>query len=98
MNAYRGCRSGLDGYVGYVRGEVGRGKGVPVLQIYEVYEYQVTQYNPETGEVGLFVDCINNLLKLKAKASGYLGWVRNPADEDLYVETFWKNEGISLYR
>ena len=30
-----------------------------ILEIYEVYEYQVTQYNPETGLGGLFVDYIN---------------------------------------
>jgi len=73
-------------------------KGYRILEIYEVYEYQVTQYNPETGEGGLFVDLINTFLKLKAEASGYPGWVRNPADEELYVETFWENEGIRLDR
>jgi len=69
-------------------------KGYSILEIYEVYEYQVTQYNPETGEGGLFVDYINNFFKLKAEASGYPGWFRNLEDEELYVETFWKNEGI----
>ena len=28
-------------------------KGYRILEIYEVYEYQVTEYNPKTGEVGL---------------------------------------------
>jgi len=42
----------------------GRGKGYQILEIYEVYEYQVTQYNTETGEGGLFVDYINTFLKL----------------------------------
>jgi len=37
-------------------------------------------------------------LKLKAEASGFPGWVRSPENEDLYVETFWKNEGIRLER
>jgi len=37
-------------------------------------------------------------LKLKAEASGYSGWVRSPEDEELYVEMFWKNEGIRLER
>ena len=30
-------------------------KGYRVFEINYVYEYQVTQYNPETGEGGLFV-------------------------------------------
>jgi len=47
-----------------------------------VYEYQVTRYNPETGEGGLFADYINTFLKLKVEASGYPGWVKNPEDEN----------------
>ena len=31
-------------------------KGHRILEIYEVYEYEVTQYNPETGIFGIFVD------------------------------------------
>ena len=60
-------------------------KGYRILEIYEVYEYEVTQYNPETGAGGLFVDYINTFLKLKAEASGYPSWVRSPEDEELYV-------------
>jgi len=41
-------------------------KGYRILDTYENYEYQVTQYNPETGEGGIFVDYINTFLKLKA--------------------------------
>jgi len=37
-------------------------------------------------------------LKLKAEASGYPGWVRSPADEEPYIETFLKNEGIRIDR
>jgi len=61
-----------------------------------VYEFQVTQYNPETGEGGLSVDYINTFLKLKVEASGYPGWVQSPEDEDRYVESFSESEGIRL--
>ena len=64
-------------------------KGYRILEIYDVYEYQVNQYSPETGKGGHFVDYINTFLKLKAEASGYPGWVRSPADEDLYIEAFF---------
>ena len=60
-------------------------KGYRILEIYEVYEYQVTQYNPESGEGGHFVDYINTILKLKAEASGYPCWVRSLEDENLYI-------------
>ena len=42
------------------------------------------------------MDYINTFLKLKAKASGYPGWVHSPEDEDRYVDTFWQSEGIRL--
>jgi len=53
-------------------------KGYRIIEIYEVYEYQFTQYNNEAGEGGLFVDYIKNFMKLKADSSGYPGWVRSP--------------------
>jgi len=73
-------------------------KGYRILEIDEVYEYQFTQYNPETGEGGLFVDNINTLMKLKAETRGYPSSFRSPEDEELYVESFLKNEGISRDR
>jgi G:T-mismatch repair DNA endonuclease (very short patch repair protein) len=51
-------------------------KEYKILQIYEVYEYAVTQYDPKTGQGGLFVQYINTFLKLKAEASGYPDWDR----------------------
>lgn len=69
-------------------------KGYEVIQIFEVYEYKVTQYNRETGDGVLFVQYINTFLKLKAEASGHLSWVRTPEDEDRYIQYFFDNEGI----
>ena len=53
-----------------------------ILEIYELYQYQVTQYDPKTTEGAHFVDYINTFLKLKAEARGYPSWVRGPTDED----------------
>jgi len=71
-------------------------KGYRILEIHDVYKYQVTQYNTETGEGVLFVNYINTFLKLKAIASGYHGRVRSPEDEERYVELFWQSESIRL--
>jgi hypothetical protein len=68
------------------------------MEVYEVYEYQVTKYDPTTGQGGLFVDYINTFLKLKAEASGYPSWVRTPKDEDSYINAFVASEGILLDR
>ena len=71
-------------------------KRYKILEIYEIYEYRVTQYNPETGEGELFVEYIDTFFKLKAEASGYPSWVRTPADEDRYIEMFRQSEGVRL--
>lgn len=53
-----------------------------ILEIHEIYQYQFTQYNPTTGEGGLFVKYVITFLNLKIEYSGYPSWVRNPDDED----------------
>ena len=60
-------------------------KGYRLIKVFEVYEYEVTQYDPTTGQGGLFVEYINNFLKLKTEASGYPSWVRTPEDDDSYI-------------
>jgi len=70
--------------------------GYRLIYVFEVYEYEVTQHDPASGRVGLFVEYINTFLKLKAEASGYPSWVRTPKDEDSYINTFKAIEGILL--
>ena len=64
--------------------------------MHEVYEYRVTQYDPQTGTGGLFVQYIDTFLKLKAEASGYPSWVQCPADEDHYISESGASEDIQL--
>jgi hypothetical protein len=71
-------------------------KGYELVEVQELYEYQVTNYNRQTGDGGLFVEYINTFLKLKAKASGYPNWVQCPEDEDHYISEFHKSEDIQL--
>ena len=66
--------------------------------MFEVYEYEVTQYDPKTGQCGLFVEYINTILKLKAEASGYPSLVRTPEVEDSFTNMFKASEGILLDR
>ena len=63
-----------------------------MIEVFEVYGYQVKQYDPTTGQGGLFVKNIKTFLKLKAEASGYPSWVRRPEDEDSYINMFKANE------
>jgi len=73
-------------------------KGYHVLDILEVYEYEVTKYDPHTRECGLFSEYINTFLKLKAVSSCYTAWVGNPEDEECYVMTFEAREGVLMDR
>ena len=66
-----------------------------ILDIYEVYEYQIT-HSRETDEGGLFVDYINTFLKLKVEANGNSSWVRILEDEERYIQSFRESEGIEL--
>jgi len=56
-------------------GRLAVNKGYKLFEIYGVYDYHVAQYNPESGEGGLFVDYIYTFWSLKSVASGYHGWV-----------------------
>ena len=73
-------------------------KGYQVLDILEVYKYEVTKYDPHAREGCLFAECINTFLKRKAEASDYPAWVRNPDDEECYVTTFDAREGVVMDR
>ena len=71
-------------------------KGYRILEIHEVYECSVTQYDKASGEGGLFVGYNDTFLKLKAETSGFPSWVRSPSDWDKYIEEFKQREGILL--
>jgi hypothetical protein len=67
-----------------------------IVDVHEVYEYQVKKYNPQTGDGGLFVDYINTFLKLKAEPSDHPNWVQCPEEEGRYMSEFHKSEGIQM--
>jgi len=57
-----------------------------ILYIYKVYEYQITQYNRETSEGGLFVEYINTFLKLKAEANvTVVGFEAPKTKSDIFI-------------
>jgi hypothetical protein len=60
-------------------------KGYGQVKVCDVYEYQVTRYDPETREGGLFAQYMDTFLKMKAEASGFPDWVCDAEDEDRYV-------------
>jgi len=69
-----------------------------ILKVHELYDYNVTGYDPKTREGDLFAGYIDTFLNLKAESIGYPGWVRSPADEERYIESVWKSDEIRLDR
>ncbi|XP_054259940.1 uncharacterized protein LOC128984630 [Macrosteles quadrilineatus] len=67
-------------------------KGYIVLDMYELWEYQVATY--ENG--ALFTDFINKFLKMKQKASGYPEWCKTEEDKNKYIAEYLGHEGIKL--
>jgi hypothetical protein len=59
------------------------------LQVYEIFEHQTTQYDPQSREGGLFVEYINKFLKLKAKASGFPVCVQSHDNDESYIKAFY---------
>ena len=98
MNAYRGCGADPDGYMGNGRGAVGRAKGVPNTRNVRGLRISGHAMQPRNWRGWAFRRLHKHHLKLKAEASGFPGWVRSPEDEEQYVESFWKNEGIRIDR
>ena len=73
-------------------------KGYKILEILEVYEYQVMCYDPATGNGGHFADYIDTFFKLKQVASSYPSCVRTEDDKVRYMNQFHRDEGIRLDR
>jgi len=73
-------------------------KRYKILEILEVYEYEVTCYDLATGNGVHFVDYIDTFFKLKQEASGYPSWVLTEDDKVRYMDQFRRDEGIRLDR
>ena len=72
-------------------------KGYKVLKIYEVYNFEEsTQYNPETGDGGLFTQYVNMFLKIKQEASGFPSECTTEGEKWMYIKQYKLKEGIDL--
>jgi len=59
-------------------------KGYRILEIHEVYEYNVTRYDPETREGGLFAGYIDTFLNLRQRLVAIpLGFEPRPTKSDI---------------
>ncbi len=69
--------------------------GYKITTIYEVWHFETTEiYNKETKSGGLFTEYVNKFLKIKQESSGYPHWAQSDQQKQLYIDDFFKNEGI----
>ncbi|VDH97141.1 Hypothetical predicted protein [Mytilus galloprovincialis] len=68
-----------------------------VTKAYEVWHFdEVSQYNPDTKEGGIFTEYVNTFLKIKQEASGWPEWCLTDQDKHTYIKNYFEKEGIWL--
>ena len=71
-------------------------KGYKIVKNHEIWEYEITQYNPSTGQGGFFAEYINHFLKIKVESSGWPKWCKTAEDKEKYIQDFYEKEGVLL--
>jgi len=72
--------------------------GYSVMDVFEVWEYEVTCFDKDTKTEGLFAEYVNMFLKLKQESSGYPSWVQSEDDKGRYIEDYRRAEGIAVHK
>ena len=57
---------------------------------------EVSQYNPDTKEGGIFTEYVNTFLQIKQETSGWPEWCLTDQDKHTYIKNYFENEGIWL--
>lgn len=71
-------------------------KGYEVLEVYEIWSYQIGQFDKAKKIGGLFTDMMNKFIKIKQQASGWPGNCTTEAQKGQYIEEFSEREDIKL--
>ncbi|XP_052761746.1 uncharacterized protein LOC128204370 [Mya arenaria] len=72
-------------------------QGYTIEHIYEVWHFdEVSQYDPETKQGGLFTEYVNTFLKIKQEASGWPDWCVNEETKQRYIKEYYEKGGILL--
>ena len=68
-------------------------EGYSVVEMHELWQYETTKYDPNTGEGGLFLEYLNCFLKMKQEATGYPTWCSMAEDQSRH-NSFWGRFGM----
>ena len=69
-----------------------------IKRIYEIWQYEMTQYNREERKRGIFAEYINTFFEQKTMASGFPTDCVTDREKDEYVRKLELQEGITLDR
>uniref|UniRef100_A0A336M8F1 DNA-directed DNA polymerase n=1 Tax=Culicoides sonorensis TaxID=179676 RepID=A0A336M8F1_CULSO len=72
--------------------------GYIIAEIYEVWDFEVKQYNTKTGDEGLFTEMMNKFLKIKQEASGWPLDCKTEDEKTAYINKYYETEGVMLDR
>ncbi|KAK5650288.1 hypothetical protein RI129_001317 [Pyrocoelia pectoralis] len=67
-----------------------------VLDVFEIWEYEVTVYDKTTKQGGLFSEYIDSFLKLKQECSGWPSHCTTEDEKKRYIDNYYEKEGILL--
>ena len=70
--------------------------GYTIQRVYEIWQYQMTQYNQNEHKGGIFAEYINEVFAQKTMASGFLPGYLSEKDKDEYVKELEIKVAISL--
>ena len=70
--------------------------GYKILRIFEIWQYQTTRYDSNTGQGGIFAGYIDEFFALKTEASGYPRDCSTDEQKDAYMREMEAKEGIKL--
>lgn len=71
-------------------------KGYKVQEIYEIWKYEVQQYDKENQVNGLFTEMMNKFIQVKQEASGWPLLCTTKDQKQQYLEQFSQSENIEL--
>lgn len=71
-------------------------QGYRISKVHEVWEYEVTCYDPTTKSGGLFTSYVNKFLKMKQEASGWPKECITEEQKQEYIREYYEREGVQL--
>lgn len=70
--------------------------GYKIVEVFEIWEHQMTKYNKDTNQGGILAEYINEFFAKKTKASGYPSNCETDEQKDRYLREMEEKEGIKL--